>query len=236
MLTGIDLAKQKAAHAAVDETVETGMRIGVGSGSTVVFAIERLKQRVEKGDLKDILCVPTSFQSSILLKEANLPRSDPNDNPVLDVAIDGADEVDMKLNCIKGGGACQLQEKIVAACAKKFVVIADYRKESKVLGEKWKKGVPIAVVPLGYSLVELRIKEMGGKPVLRMAKNKAGPVVSDNGNFIIDADFGLIKDPSNLNTKLQLIPGVVEVGLFCGMACKAFFGQKDGTFTTRVLS
>eukprot|EP00466_Bigelowiella_natans_P012505 jgi/Bigna1/34552/e_gw1.6.93.1 len=235
-MSDVNSAKKKAAFAAVDEFVKTGyMKVGVGSGSTVVFAIERLKELTGKGQLKDMVYVPTSFQSTILLKEAGLPVSSPNDTPILDVAIDGADEVDSKLNCIKGGGACQLQEKVVAACAKQFVVIADYRKESKTLGEKWKKGVPIEVVPMAYSVIMKRIEEMGGKPVLRMAQKKAGPVVSDNSNFIVDADFGLIEDPSSLNTKLQMLPGVVEVGLFCGMAIKAFFGQEDGSVTTRTL-
>jgi len=234
-MSDIEAAKKKAAFAAVDEFVKSGMKLGVGSGSTVVYAVERLKQKKDSGELKDLVCVPTSFQSDILLKEAGLTRGDPNNYPELEVAIDGADEVDMNLNCIKGGGACQLQEKIVAASAKVFVVIADYRKESKVLGEKWKKGVPVEVVPMAYQAIINKTKAMGGKPVLRMAKNKAGPVVSDNGNFILDIDFGNIEDPVSLNTKIQMMPGVVEVGLFCGMAVKAFFGQADGSVTTRAL-
>mmetsp|Transcript_25722 Transcript_25722/g.61944 ORF Transcript_25722/g.61944 Transcript_25722/m.61944 type:complete len:238 (+) Transcript_25722:46-759(+) len=234
-MSSIDSAKRKAAFAAVDEFVKSGMNLGIGSGSTVVFAVERLKDLVDKGTLKNLVCVPTSFQSSILLKEAGLTTSDPNDTPDLDVAIDGADEVDNKLNCIKGGGACQLQEKIVASCAKIFVVIADYRKESKVLGEKWKKGVPVEVVPMAYRMFMNRCAKMNGKAVLRMAKSKAGPVVSDNGNFIVDVDFGEIADPTTLEQKLKMIPGVVEVGLFIGMAAKAFFGQEDGSVTTRTL-
>jgi ribose 5-phosphate isomerase A len=110
---------------------------------------------------------------------------------VIDVTIDGADEVDLQLNCIKGGGACQLQEKIVAFAAKKFVIIADYRKESSKLGEQWVQGVPIEVVPMAYVPLMNKLKEFGGAPVLRMAKNKAGPVVTDNGNFVLDVNVSV---------------------------------------------
>lgn len=107
---------------------------------------------------------------------------------MIDVTIDGADEVDAQLNCIKGGGACQLQEKIVAYAAKKFVVIADYRKESAQLGEQWVQGVPVEVIPMAYVPLMNSLREMGGAPVLRMAKQKAGPVVTDNGNFVLDVN------------------------------------------------
>ncbi len=233
--SGIDAAKRKAAYAAVDEFVRSGMNVGIGSGSTVVFAVERLEQLTKAKKLSGLTCVPTSFQSKILITQAGLVCSDSNETPELDVAIDGADEVDAELNCIKGGGGCQAQEKIVAACAKKFVVVADYRKESSKLGQKWAKGVPIEVLPMAYKLLMRRVSEGKGTPVLRMASKKAGPVVTDNGNFIVDANFGVIDDPKALMTSLTLVPGVVEVGLFVGMACKAFFGQQDGSVTTREL-
>lgn len=107
---------------------------------------------------------------------------------MIDVTIDGADEVDAQLNCIKGGGACQLQEKIVAFASKTFVVIADYRKESTQLGEQWVQGVPIEVIPMAYVPLMHKLRELGGAPVLRMAKHKAGPVVTDNGNFVLDVN------------------------------------------------
>lgn len=152
---------------------------------------------------------------------------------MIDVTIDGADEVDAQLNCIKGGGGCQLQEKIVAFSSKQFIVIADFRKESSTLGQQWTKGVPIEVIPMAYVPLMHKIKVMGGEPTLRMATQKAGPVVTDNGNFILDVVFGLITEPVALNDRLKLLPGVVEVGLFCNMAEKAFFGQADGSITTR---
>lgn len=111
--------------------------------------------------------------------------------------------------------------------------MADYRKDSKILGEQWKKGIPIEVIPGAYVPLTKKFEQMGGKAILRMGKSKAGPVVTDNGNFILDVDFGLIKDPAALEPKLKLLPGVVETGLFIGMAKKAFFGQADGSVTTR---
>ena len=139
--------------------------------------------------------------------------------------------VDPDRNLIKGGGGCQLQEKVVASCTKQLIIIADYRKQSKRLGSMWKKGVPIEVVPMAWKPVELRLKNMGGKPHLRMAVNKAGPVVTDNGGFVIDCDFGEIADPAELDSRIRAIVGVVETGLFVGMATKCYFGQEDGSVT-----
>lgn len=226
-------AKRQAAFRAVDEFVRDGMKLGIGSGSTVVFVVERLAQLVADGTLNasTLVCVPTSFQSRALILDAGLTLGDLSQHPQLDVAIDGADEADAQLNLIKGGGGAQTREKIVASCARTFVVVADYRKKSRVLGEQWKQGVPIEVIPMAYVPVLKRIEALGGKPTLRMAKSKAGPVVTDNGNFIIDADFGVVEDPAALEGKLAPIPGVVETGLFIGMANKAFFGMKDGSVT-----
>jgi len=166
------------------------------------------------------------------LIELVLNLSDLSLHPNLDVAIDGADEVDKDLHCIKGGGGCQTQEKIVASCAKVFVVVADYRKNSKVLGEQWKKGVPLEVIPGAYVPVLQTLQKLGAKPKLRMAINKAGPIVTDNGNFVIDADFGLIHNVADLNQKLLNIPGIVETGLFVNMVAKAYFGNADGSIST----
>ncbi|KAJ3111907.1 hypothetical protein HDU96_005163 [Phlyctochytrium bullatum] len=163
-----------------------------------------------------------------LINEAELPLAELNSFPEIEVAFDGADEVDANLNCIKGGGGCHLQEKLVASAAKKFVVVADSRKDSHVLGTKWKKGVPVEVIPLAYRSVQRQLAALGGKPLLRMAIQKAGPVVTDNGNFIIDVDFGAIADPAALHLAMIQIPGVVETGLFCNMASVAYFGGEDG--------
>lgn len=206
--------------------------LGIGSGSTVVYAVERLSQRV-KDEKLNVFCIPTSFQARQLIVENGLVLSDLDRHPKLDVAIDGADEVDEELNCIKGGGGCCTQEKIVAYNAAQFVIIADYRKDSSRLGQQWKKGVPIEVVPMAYVPILKKLESLGAKAKLRMAIAKAGPVVTDNGGFIIDADFGIINDPKALDTQLRNIIGVIETGLFIHMACKAYFGNADGSVITR---
>ena len=149
----------------------------------------------------------------------------------MDVAIDGADEVDSSMNCIKGGGGCLTQEKIVAAAASKFVVIADITKKSFNLGDKWKKGIPVEVIPMAYKPVMIKLVENGLQPVLRMAKAKAGPVVTDNSNFILDCGFENVEDLDleSMNVEIKMLPGVVETGLFLGMANHVIFGTEHGT-------
>lgn len=215
---------------AIDDYVKDNQKLGVGSGSTIVFAVERLVERVTKENLK-VVCVPTSFQARQLIVENGLTLGNLETHPQLDVAIDGADEVDADLNCIKGGGGCQTQEKVVAASAETFVVIADYSKESSYLGEKWSRGLPIEVLPFAYKPVKLKLEAMGGTADLRMAKNKAGPVVTDNGGLILDWKFKPKKDVdwAQISTKLAQIPGIVETGLFVNMASRIYFGNVDGT-------
>lgn len=228
----IEIAKRLAARRAVDEHVSSGMRLGVGSGSTIVYAIQRLAELAHPADGEPLLltCVPTSFQSRNLIVDCGLTLSDLNACPELDLAIDGADEVDLSLSCIKGGGACQTQEKLVAAAARRFVVIADGRKQAPGgLGSTWKKGVPIEVLPVAYVPVMRALDRLGGKPVLRMGKEKAGPVVTDNGGFVVDTDFGVIADPAGLHASIKSLPGVVESGIFANMASVAYFGQEDGS-------
>ncbi|KAL7310728.1 ribose-5-phosphate isomerase rki1 [Mucor circinelloides] len=227
----IENGKRLAAYKAVDEHVSPENQVvGIGSGSTVVYVIERILQKPE---LKHITYVPTSFQSKLLILDNGLKLGSIEQNDVIDVTIDGADEVDDELNAIKGGGACQFQEKLVAEAAKKFIIVADFRKESKRLGTQWHQGVPIEVVPLCYRTVMKKIEHgLSIKPKqvnLRMAVKKAGPVVTDNGNFVVDADFGQLDDPASLLKEIKLLTGVYEVGLFCQMAAMAYFGEEDGS-------
>ncbi|XP_062903186.1 ribose-5-phosphate isomerase isoform X2 [Mobula hypostoma] len=180
------------------------------------------------------MAVDNHVQARQLILKHELPLSDLDRHPELDVAIDGADEVDCNLNLIKGGGGCLTQEKIVAGCANKFIIIADYRKDSKNLGENWKKGVPIEVIPMAYVPVTRAIvTKYGGNVDLRMAVSKAGPVVTDNGNFILDWKFSNISDWKDVNVGIKMIPGVVETGLFIDMAERVYFGMKDGTVCCR---
>lgn len=224
----IELGKKNAANKAVEENIEEGMILGIGSGSTVVYAVKKIAE-INKSKNLDLKCIPTSFQSHQLIVENGLTLVSLDQYPVIDLDIDGADEIDASLNLIKGGGGCLVQEKIIASASKKLVIIADYTKKSEILGENWHKGVPIEIIPLALVPIMMKLEKLEGKPVLRMAKAKAGPVVSDNGNFIIDVDFGLIENPLNLNLKILQIPGVVDSGLFLGMAQTAYIGQEDGT-------
>ena len=224
----VELGKKSAAYRAVEENVQNGMIIGIGSGSTVVYAVEKLKMLISEKKLS-VKCIPTSFQSYQLIVENGLNLVSLDQYPSIDLDLDGADEIDEDLNLIKGGGGCLVQEKIIASNSKRLIIIADFRKKSKKLGENWIKGVPIEVIPLAYVPIIEKLKNLGAKPKLRMAQAKAGPLITDNGNFIIDADFGIIKSPNEINESILKIPGVVDTGLFVGMTEKAYIGQKDGT-------
>ncbi len=223
----IEIGKKNAAFKAVEENVKKGMILGIGSGSTVVYAVKRIAEINKTEDL-NLKCIPTSFQAHQLIVENGLTLVTLDQYPEIDLDIDGADEIDKSLNLIKGGGGCLVQEKIVASSSKRLVIIADYRKKSEKLGENWNKGVPIEVIPFGYVPIMKKLEKLGGTPKLRMAQAKAGPLVTDNGNFIIDVDFGIIDSPSDIDFKISQIPGVVDTGLFIGMTSKAYIGQKDG--------
>ncbi|MBN1803085.1 MAG: ribose 5-phosphate isomerase A [Candidatus Lokiarchaeota archaeon] len=223
----IEQGKKLAAIKAVEENVKANMILGIGSGSTVVYAVEKIAE-LNKNDHLNLKCIPTSFQSYQLIVEHGLDLVSLDQYPEIDLDIDGADEIDKDLNLIKGGGGCLVQEKIVASNSKNLIIIADFRKNSKNLGESWKKGVPIEVIPIAYVPIMKKLEKLGGKPVLRMAKSKAGPLVTDNGNFIVDVDFGIISNPEQLNDKILKIPGVVDTGLFIKMAKKAYIGQENG--------
>ncbi|KAI7692866.1 Ribose-5-phosphate isomerase, partial [Sarcoptes scabiei] len=226
----VEDAKRLAAYKAIDENLETNSIIGIGSGSTIVYAVERIAANLRKNP-RPMFFVPTSFQAKQLIREHGLILSDLEAHSHLDIAFDGADEVDSNLNLIKGGGGCLTQEKIIASAAKKLIIVADYNKKSNHLGERWKKGLPIEVIPMSYSVVKQKIEsEFGGVANLRMAKSKAGPLITDNSNFILDWHFlpNTISDWSSIDKSLNNIPGVVETGLFIEMAEKVYFGMENG--------
>lgn len=213
--------------------------MGVGSGSTITYVLERIVQ-VCKERAISVKCIPTSLQSKQLIYDYNLPITDIDCHPVIDVTIDGADEVDENFVAIKGGGACLAQEKVVAFAAKKFFVVADYRKDSIRLGENWTKGIPIEVLPMACNAVRHHISKTFSVPsteiVVRVGKEKAGPVITDNGNLILDwkinfdqMSYSSSSDWKSLADKVKLIPGVVETGIFANMISEAYFGQPDGT-------
>ena len=208
-------AKRAAGYRAAD-MIEDGMVVGLGTGSTVYYTIERLSERMQGRPCRSP-GIPTSFQTAIRAREAGIPLTTLDDNPVIDIAVDGADEVDPKLRLIKGRGAAHLREKCVAAAAKHFVVVVDEQKVVKKLGAA---AVPVEVLPFAIMPVMAQLRELGCVPVIREAVKKDGPVITDNGNFIVDCKFADIKNPEKLEAALAAIPGVVESGLFCGFAKK----------------
>lgn len=215
-------AKERAAAEAV-KLVDDGFVIGLGSGSTVAYAIQGIGRRIKTEKLR-VLGVPTSHQASMLAVKNGVPLTTLNENPQLDLAIDGADQIDEKLNLIKGMGGALTREKIVASAAKKFVIVADETKLAEDLGVN--QQVPVEVLPFALTAVMPKIRKVGGKPVLREAQGKVGPVVTDNGNFIVDVDFGLIKAPKQLDLQIKMIAGVIETGLFIEMADIAYIGTQ----------
>lgn len=219
------IGKRKAAEAALKE-VKNSQVLGLGTGSTVAIFIELLGEKIRKEGW-NVLGVPTSYQSAYLATENGIQLTTLDEHPVLDLAVDGADELDRRLNLIKGGGAALTKEKIVDSSAKRFVVIADGSKLVEKLGIK--TSVPIEVLPVARKTVAKRISLLGGKPKLRDGGNrKDGPLITDNGNFVIDADFGAIDDPQALEFVLKRIPGVVEAGLFINLAHTAYLGTDKG--------
>jgi ribose 5-phosphate isomerase A len=201
--------------------VEDGMVVGLGTGSTTAYAIIEIGRRVADG--LDILGVPTSYQSAFLAAENGIPLTTLDEHPELDIDIDGADQI-AGFNVIKGGGAAHTREKIVALSSKKFVIIADESKCSDILSQS----VPLEVLPFALKLAIKQVAKLGGKAELRMGVSKDGPVISDNGNFIMDADFGKIEDPSSLDEKLSKCCGIVEHGIFTCVDA-VYIGKKDGS-------
>ncbi|RJS84726.1 ribose-5-phosphate isomerase RpiA [Candidatus Bathyarchaeota archaeon] len=221
-------AKKRAALEAVKH-VKDGYTVGLGTGSTAAYAIREIGRRIREENLK-VLGVSTSYQSYILAVECGIPITNLREHPQIDIDIDGADQIDRDLNLIKGGGGALLREKVVASAAKKVIIVADESKLSNRLGEN--KSIPLEVLPFAVPVVMLKIEEIGGKPRLR-EKPMGGPYITDNGNFIIDVDFGPIDNPKDLDMRLRSIPGIVETGLFIGMADIAYIGTPNGIKTLK---
>jgi ribose 5-phosphate isomerase A len=221
----IEKEKKNAALEAVKH-VKDGFIVGLGSGSTAAYAIEEIGNKIKHEGLR-VLGVPTSYQALLLAVKHGISITTLEEHPTLDLTIDGADQIDEELNLIKGMGGALAREKIVAFASKKLVIVADESKKVKVLGEN-NHPVPIEVMPLATPIVMRKIREIGGKPTLREGTKKVGPVITDNGNFIIDADFGLIHNPEKLERELKMLPGVVETGLFVKMAKLVFVGKRSG--------
>jgi len=221
----IEKAKRNAALEAVKH-VKADFVIGLGSGSTAAYAIEEIGNRTKREKIR-VSAVPTSYQAFMLAVKHGIPITTLEEHLILDLTIDGADQIDDELNLIKGMGGALTREKIVASASRKLVIVADERKKVEFLGEN-NRPVPIEVIPFATPIVMHKIKEMGGKPLLRESNKKVGPVITDNGNVIIDVDFGLVNEPAELNRKLKFVPGVVETGLFVRMADLVYLGERFG--------
>ena len=217
--------KQAVALAAVDQ-IENGMILGLGSGSTAALMIEALAMKIKSGEIKDVVGVTTSFQGEVLASELGIPLKSLSSVSGIDLAIDGADEVDPKFQLIKGGGACHVQEKLVAALAKKFIVVVDSTKLVEKLNLDFK--LPVEVLPSAWKQVQKTLQDLGGKGNLRMAQKKAGPIVTDQGNLILDLSFRHgIDQPDLLESQINNIPGVLENGLFVNLTDQVLVGKVE---------
>ncbi|MFC1787536.1 ribose-5-phosphate isomerase RpiA [Halobacteriota archaeon] len=201
-------SKKEAVGKSAVELVQDGMVVGLGTGSTVKYMIKYLGKKVKEG--LDILGIPTSYQTELLSVQAGIPLTTLWKHPSVDIAIDGADQVDPMLNCVKGQGAAHTREKIMAYSANRFVIIADESKMVRVLNCP----VPLEVLPYALKLVEIQVTKLGGVPRLRTACEKDGPVITDNGNFVLDVDFGEIINPKELDGQLSKIIGAIGHGIF----------------------
>jgi ribose 5-phosphate isomerase A len=217
-----DIAKRLAARAAVAE-VESGMVVGLGSGSTALLALEALAERVAGG--LHVAGIPTSERTAEAARRLGVPLTSFAEHRRIDLAIDGADEVELgTLNLIKGLGGSLLREKIVAVASDRLIVIVDDGKLVDRLGQR--SPLPVEIVPFGSERTIERLADAGGAPVLRLSGNQ--PFVSDGGHYIADCRFGEIADPAALERRLRAIVGVVETGLFIGIASRVLVGTATG--------
>ena len=216
--------KRQAAEQAV-QYVESGMVVGLGEGSTAVFAVRRIAQLLREGKLRDILGVPCSCKVEVQARALGIPLTTLEEHPVIDLTIDGADEVDPDLNMIKGGGGALLREKIVAQASCREIIAVDESKFSPALGTHWP--VPVEVVAFGWRTQTGFLESLGAEPVLRLM-NDGAPFKTDQGNLILDCHFGPIPDPAQLAARLRERAGIVEHGLFLGLATEVVVASGEG--------
>ena len=225
-MSWVDKARLSAAAQAVRE-LRNGTTVGLGSGTTVLKALDLAAERIKKEHL-NISWVPTSYQMEIAARNLGMKTSPLSEDLELDLALDGADQVQWRsLDLVKGGGAALLREKIVDSTTKKLVVIIDERKLTKTLGGA--QPIPVEITPFAYQSTLSKIRKISEKATLREATSgKIGPVVTDNGNLIVDAHYRNLRRPDIIHEKLRQIPGVIETGLFLEMCDTAYVGRKDG--------
>lgn len=229
----VKLMKQEVGRAAAAR-VQSDTIVGLGTGSTTAFAIQFIGERLRSGEIKNVKGIPTSFQASVLAKQHGIPLTTLDEVDGIDLAIDGADEVDPQFNLIKGGGAAHTREKIVDGLANYFIVVVDSSKLVNQLGTTFP--LPVEVLPMAVAPVTKALEALGGKPELRMGVKKDGPVITDQGNMVLDVKFEAIADPASLEKTINNIPGVLENGLFVGVTNEVLVGEvKDGQASVRSL-
>lgn len=206
--------KQQAAERAVD-FVKSGMVVGLGHGSTAIFAVRRIAELLHQGQLQDILGVPCALQVEAEARRLGIPLTTLDEHPVVHLTIDGADEVDPNLNLIKGGSGALLREKIVAQASRREIIVVDESKLSPALGTRWP--VPVEVIPFGWRSQAAYLESLGAQPVLRL-NSDGTPFKTDQSNLILDCHFGPIANPAQLAARLSERAGIVEHGLFLGLA------------------
>lgn len=221
----MEINKKQQAGVKAAEFVKDGMLVGIGTGSTVFYVMRELKRRMNEEKLS-FTVVPSSFPTKLLCEEFGFDIKSLGDCDRLDIAFDGADNIDSVLNAIKGGGAAQTAEKVFACMADKFVIVADESKYSEQL--KCNIAVPIEVVPYAWKNVKRALKNMGYSAKLRSAQCKDGLVITDNGNYILDIYLQGDEDLAMINKEITMLPGVLEVGIFVGIASVACIGTEDG--------
>lgn len=235
-----DEQKQAAATGAIDTLIAegkifSGMRIGLGTGSTAMPAVRRLWQRIQDGTLRDIAAVPTSFQTQLACESYGIPVFSLSSRRIaghLDLCIDGADEIDMQNNLIKGGGAALLREKLCAYNSSVYAIVADESKSVPDLGTRFP--LPVEIIPEAHcSVVNALQDTLGAECTLREGVRKCGPVITDNGNFIVDCLWRSPVEPGVLEDRINAIAGVVECGFFTKLRPTVFIAQADGTLNVR---
>ena len=222
-MTPQDELKQKAAMIAVG-FVEPGMVVGLGTGSTTQFALEALGERIRSGGLRDVVGIPSSLRTEKAARELGIPLTDFETHPLIDVTIDGADEVDPELNLIKGGGGALLREKVLAQATRHNIIIVDESKLAPRLGTKW--ALPVEVVPFARPAEERFLASMGAAVTLRSKDGR--PATTDQGNLLLDAAFGPMENPAAIAEKLNGRAGIVEHGLFIGLAHDVIVAGREG--------